>query len=62
MDLSSSKGNLTMSKKTSRRSFIKGAGAASGALISAPYIIPASAFGANERIVMGIIGPGAAAT
>jgi predicted dehydrogenase len=44
-------------KLSSRRSFLKhAAGAAS--LVAAPYIVPASAFGANERITMGCIGVG----
>lgn len=40
-----------------RRSFLKTAGAA-GALTAAPFFVPSRAFGANDRIVMGIIGPG----
>ncbi len=41
-----------------RRNFIRKIGATGAAMVTAPYIIPASAFGANERIVMGIMGPG----
>lgn len=46
-----------MTRKLDRRSFLKGVGAA-GAVLGFPTIIPSSAFGANERIVMGIIGAG----
>ncbi len=38
---------------TTRRGFLKGAVA-----VAAPYIIPASAFGANERVAVGCIGVG----
>ncbi len=45
-------------QKTNRRAFLKKAGAAGATLVAAPYFVPATAFGANERIIMGIIGPG----
>ncbi len=51
-------------KNTSRRNFIKQAGAAMGTMIAAPTIIPASALGKNgyvapsDRITMAVIGAG----
>jgi predicted dehydrogenase len=50
-----------MSRRTSRRDFLKttATGAvAAGTLFAAPMIVPARAFGANERIVTGHIGVG----
>ncbi|HOM16732.1 MAG TPA: twin-arginine translocation signal domain-containing protein, partial [Thermoguttaceae bacterium] len=42
---------------TSRRSFLKATAAASAA-VSAPMVVPARVFGANEEILMGQIGLG----
>jgi len=44
--------------RATRRNFLKTASAATAA-IALPYYVPASAFGANERIVTGHIGVGA---
>lgn len=43
--------------KVNRRTFLKGSAAAFGAF-AAPYFVPSSAFGANERILTGHIGVG----
>lgn len=45
-------------KEIDRRSFLKRGAAVGGALVAAPYFVPSTAFGANERIAMGIIGSG----
>lgn len=45
---------MAILKKISRRAFLAGG----TALIAAPYFIPASAFGANERVGIGFIGVG----
>lgn len=45
-------------KATSRRTFLKQAGMGAGALFAAPVIIPASAWGANDRINVGTVGVG----
>lgn len=46
-----------MSARLSRRRFLQASAAAAGAF-AAPYVLPARAFGANERIVIGSIGVG----
>lgn len=46
---------MTHRNSVSRRRFLKSAAAAS-AVFSAPYFVPRSAFGANERVVTGHIG------
>ena len=50
-----------MNHPMTRRSFIRTSAAAAGAL-SLPNIIPATAFGANKKIVMGCIGVGSRGT
>jgi predicted dehydrogenase len=47
-----------MNTKTNRRDFIRAGFAAGAAAFAAPWLIPASAFGANDRIVLGGIGVG----
>lgn len=47
-----------MTSKIDRRSFLKKAGAAGTLAFGFPVIVPSSAFGANERIVLGVIGSG----
>ncbi|MCC6143729.1 MAG: Gfo/Idh/MocA family oxidoreductase [Candidatus Hydrogenedentes bacterium] len=42
----------------SRRTFLKGAALAAGSFAAGPMIIPARAFGANDRITVGLIGAG----
>jgi predicted dehydrogenase len=42
--------------RTTRRQFLKQAAAASATAFAAPYFVPHSAFGANERIITGHIG------
>ncbi len=44
--------------KFSRREFIRGSIVGSAAIVAAPYIVPAAAIGANERIGIAVIGPG----
>jgi predicted dehydrogenase len=52
------RGETVVSSKINRRNFLR-AGAATGAVaIAAPWILPATARGANERIVLGGIGVG----
>ena len=46
-----------MNSQISRRSFLKTSAVAASAL-AAPNLIPASAFGANNKVVMGCIGLG----
>ncbi|HQQ92771.1 MAG TPA: Gfo/Idh/MocA family oxidoreductase, partial [Kiritimatiellia bacterium] len=48
-------------QKVNRRTFLKGA-AWSAAVCAVPTIIPATAFGANERIALGCIGVGGMGT
>ncbi len=50
-----------MKQRIKRRTFIKGAGFAAAAM-GMPAIIPATAFGANERIALGCIGVGGMGT
>ena len=45
-------------KKVARRTFLKTASAGVATWGVSPYFVPASAFGANERIVTGHIGTG----
>ena len=45
-------------KKTSRRTFIAHTAKLAAATVAAPYIVPAAAFGANERIGVGYTGVG----
>ena len=47
-----------MNTKTTRRDFIRAAVASGAATVTAPWLVPASAFGANDRIVLGGIGVG----
>ncbi|MBI1388713.1 MAG: twin-arginine translocation signal domain-containing protein [bacterium] len=47
--------NLTSVK---RRDFLKGGGAASAVAITAPLFVSSRVFGANDKVNMGIIGPG----
>ena len=42
----------------SRREFIRRSVASSVAVMAAPYVVPSSVFGANERIGIAVIGPG----
>ncbi|MCX7008162.1 MAG: twin-arginine translocation signal domain-containing protein [Kiritimatiellaeota bacterium] len=42
----------------SRRDFIRRSLAGGAALAAGPFILPASAIGANERIGIAVIGPG----
>ena len=44
--------------KITRREFIRRSVAGASAVIAAPYFVPSSAFGANERIGIAVIGPG----
>jgi len=48
---------MSQSLRRTRRQFLATASAAAGAM-AAPYFVPATAFGANERIVTGHIGMG----
>jgi len=43
-------------QSVSRRRFLQTSAAAAGSALAAPYFVPRSAFGANERIVLGHIG------
>jgi len=47
-----------MTIKTTRRDFIRAAVASGAATFATPWLVPASAFGANDRIVLGGIGVG----
>lgn len=49
-------------KAISRRSFFRRSAAVTAAATGFPYIVPASAFGANDRIAVGVIGCGPQAT
>jgi len=44
--------------KTDRRSFLKSSSAAAAFALASPAIVPPSAFGANDRICLGLIGCG----
>lgn len=44
--------------RTSRRSFLKSTGGAALAAVAAPMVIPARAFGANDRLNIGLLGCG----
>ncbi len=44
--------------KVSRREFVRRTALGGAAVAAAPYFVPATAFGANERIGIGVIGPG----
>ena len=47
-----------MDANTNRRDFIRAGFATGAAAFAAPWLVPASAFGANDRIVLGGIGVG----
>ena len=49
---------MTRRRQLSRRTFLKSSALISGAAVAAPYLIPGSVFGANEKIVTGHIGVG----
>ena len=44
--------------RVSRREFVRRSAAAGVAWVAAPMVVPPSVFGANERIGIGVIGPG----
>lgn len=46
---------MTARPKTSRRSLLR---VSTAALVAAPWVVPQTAFGANDRIIMGCIGMG----
>jgi len=47
-----------MNAKTTRREFVSAGLAGAAATVASPWLVPASAFGANDRIVIGGIGVG----
>lgn len=50
--------NATRSGGLTRRQFLRRSGAMAAGAVAIPTIIPASAFGANERMTVGVIGTG----
>jgi len=47
-----------MNAKTNQRDFVRASFATGAATFAAPWLVPASAFGANDRVVLGGIGVG----